>query len=135
MLRSRVVAPWRPGSVRVLPPSEEHQPVRVDTRHLAELISKLYDIHPTGGPLHVELDDGNVDGAKTIVPCYDHYTDVELDALYHGAVPLAELSPGAPVVVNKLGVSTRQLCDEIAAMLNAIPEDERCAMYENGWQG
>src|SRR5688572_17079926 len=85
---------------------------------LLELIRELYAIHSTGGPLHVQLDDGNLDG--TIEPWYDGFTDTELDELYCDGEPIAELPPLAPAVVEGLGRSTRQLCDDIAARLNAM---------------
>lgn len=86
-------------------------------------IRELYRIHPTGGPLHVELDDGNLDG--TIRPYYDCFTVEELDALYHDGTPIAELDPEAPVVLEGLGSSTRQLCDEIAALMNEMSVEDR----------
>lgn len=90
---------------------------------LTELIDELYQIHPTGGPLHVVLDDGNIDGE--IKPWYDGWTAEELDARYYQGWPIPELDPQAPAVIEGLGRSTRQLCDEIAAILNAMPEDAR----------
>lgn len=90
---------------------------------LTELIVALYKIHAVGGPLHVVLDDLNLDG--TITPYYDCYDDQELDELWSDGWRIAELSPEAPVVTEGLGRSMRQLCDEIAALLNAMPEDQR----------
>lgn len=88
-----------------------------------DLVRELYAIHPTGGPLHVQLDDWNIDGQ--IVPYYDGWTGEDLDALYSEGWALAELPAEAPVVVEGLGRSTRQLCDEIAAKLNAMPLADR----------
>lgn len=90
---------------------------------LINLIRELYRIHPTGGPLHVELDDGNLDGL--IRPYYDCFTDEELDALYYEGTPIAELDPEAPAVLEGLGSSTRQLCDEIAALMNVMTVEDR----------
>lgn len=102
------------------------------TDRLTELIRQLYRIHAVGGPLHVALDDGNLDG--TIAPYYDCYTDQELDELWCDGIPIAELSPQAPVVVEGLGRSMRQLCDEIAELLNAMPERDRYAAVERAME-
>jgi hypothetical protein len=88
-----------------------------DTARLVELIGKLYEIHPTGGPLHAVLDDWNLDTA-VIEPYYDGWRDEDLDdALWHG------------------GVSTRALCDEIAALLNAMIVTQRISAlaYADGF--
>jgi hypothetical protein len=88
-----------------------------------ELVEELYEIHPTGGPLHVVLDDGNIDGV--IQPWYDGYTPEELDALYYKGWPIADLPPEAPAVVEGLGVSTRRLCEEIAGLMNGWTVQQR----------
>jgi hypothetical protein len=93
------------------------------TGRLANLIGELYRIHAAGGPLHVQLDDGNLDGV--IEPWYSGYAAEELDALWLEGWPLAELPPECEAVTSGLGRSTRQLCDEIAQILNATPEAER----------
>jgi hypothetical protein len=90
---------------------------------LTELIVELYKIHAVGGPLHVVLDDRNLDGV--IEPYYDCYSEDELDELWYGGWRIAELDLGAPAVAKGLGRSMRQLCDEIAAVLNGMDEDER----------
>jgi hypothetical protein len=90
---------------------------------LLELIRQLYAIHPTGGPLHVQLDDGNLDGE--ITPSYSGFTDDELDALYYDGWLIAELPPEAPAVTEGLGKSTRQLCEKIAAKLNTMSPERR----------
>ena len=92
---------------------------------VAELLAELYAIHSVGGPLHTAVDDYNLDGV--ITPYYDCYTDEELDELYFDGWPIAELSPEAPAVTEGLGRSLRQICDELAALLNAMPETERVA--------
>lgn len=100
-----------------------------DAEHrLAELIAQLYQINPVGGPLHVVLDDGNVDG--WIEPYYSGWPDDELDALWYEGTPIAELDPEAPAVVEGLGMSVRQLCNEIALILNGMPIERRETMYE-----
>jgi hypothetical protein len=93
---------------------------------IAELLAALYAIHPVGGPLHVEVDDGNLDGV--ITPWYDGWPGGDLDELWFEGVPIAELSPMAPAVVEGLGMSTRQICDELAALLNAMTVEEREAV-------
>jgi hypothetical protein len=95
---------------------------------LTELIVALYKIHAVGGPLHSVLDDRNLDGV--ITPWYVGYDDEELDELWHDGWRIADLPPEAPIVVGGLGRSMRQLCDEIAARLNAMPEPQRYAAVE-----
>jgi hypothetical protein len=105
-----------------------------DTARLVELIGKLYEIHATGGPLHSVLDDWNLDTA-VIEPYYDGWRAEDLDALWYGDIPFAELDPLAPAVVERLGVSTRALCDEIAALLNAMTVTQRISAlaYADGF--
>lgn len=88
-----------------------------------KLANDLYAIHPVGGPLHVVLDDGNTD--RTITPYYDCYDPAELDEPYYDGWPIAELNPAAPAVVEGLGRSMRQLCDDIAALMNGWTVEER----------
>lgn len=103
-----------------------------------QLTRELYAIHPTGGPLHTVLEDCNIDG--TIEPYYDGWVGGgwpghdDLDALFYDGIPIAELDPLAPAVVEGLGRSTRQICDELAALLNTMPESDRYAMlaYHDG---
>lgn len=90
---------------------------------LAELIIALYKIHPVGGPLHVVLDDENLGGI--IEPYYACYGTEELDELWYEGWRIADLPPEAPAVAEGLGRSMRQLCDRIAILLNAMPEDQR----------
>lgn len=99
---------------------------------LAYLVTQLYKIHPVGGPLHVVLDDHNLDGV--IQPYYDGWTDADLDADYYEGWSIADLPPEAPAVVEGLGVSTRALCDEIAALLNGMTVSQREAAAEKGWR-
>lgn len=97
-----------------------------NTDRLVKLIEQLYEIHCVGGPLHVVLDDWNVD-VTVVEPWYDGYSSEELDALWYGPTPIAELSPQAPAVVEGLGTSMRALCDEIAALLNGMTVAQRYA--------
>lgn len=97
-----------------------------------ELVRALYEIHMAGGPLHVVLDDWNIDGQ--IKPYYDCYTDEELDELYDGGWKIADLPPEAPVVVEGLGRSMRQLCEEIAALLNAMSLEDRMSVLAYHWR-
>lgn len=130
--------PYTDGSwmIHTEPPiGGQHVPIRVDEwtfGRLTELIVALYKIHAVGGPLHSVLDDGNLDG--TIEPYYDCYDDEELDELWYDGIRIAELHPKAPAVTEGLGRSMRQLCDEIAALLNAMPEDQRYEAVERAQQ-
>jgi hypothetical protein len=97
-----------------------------------ELVRELYEIHPVGGPLHVVLDAANIDGAVT--PYYDCFEPEDLDALYDGGWALKDLPPESPAVVEGLGRSTRQLCDDIAARLNAMPIEDRYSVLAFHWR-
>ena len=68
------------------------------------LADELYDEHPTGGPLHAVLDDWNIDG---------------------------EIKPYDSIEV---GGRTRELCDEIAALMNGWTVDQRYAAMAK-WNG
>lgn len=72
-----------------------------------ELTRGLYAIHSTGGPLHSVLDDWNIDGL--IEPWYGNAED------WDDEVPSG-------------GRTTREICDELAAKLNAMPEADRYSM-------
>ena len=63
----------------------------------ATLVSQLYEIEAVGGPLHSVLDDWNLDGQISPYPGLDCDDD------------------------------TYRLCDQIAALLNAMTESERYA--------
>ena len=95
-----------------------------------ELVRQLYAIHPVGGPLHVQLDDWNIDG--NLMPWCEGYSDAELDRLYDidavGAWPLDELPPEAPVVVEGIGRSMRQICEAIAAKMGPMSEADRMSV-------
>jgi hypothetical protein len=97
------------------------------------LVRELYAIHAVGGPYHVQLDDWNIDGG--IVPAYEYYDDADLDRLYCGQWPLDELDPAAPVVVQGLGRSMRQICDEIAAKMGPMTVEDRMSVlaYHDGF--
>lgn len=104
-----------------------------DTGRAYELLTALYAIHPTGGPLHTAVDDGNLDGV--IDPHYSGWSDTDLDTVYFEGWPIADLPPEAPAVVEGLGQSTRQICDELAALLNAMPERDRAAVVDSRRRG
>lgn len=104
------------------------------TARVVELLKELSAINGVGGPLHVQVDDYNITG--TITPGYDYWEDEELDALYSDGMALGEGHADAPVVVANEGRSLRQICDELAALLNTMPEAERysaLARYDGFW--
>lgn len=94
------------------------------TDHLVRLIRALYCEHVTGGPLHVNLDDNNLDGG--IEPFYRIFTESEL------AKPLDFLDDDLEEFE---GRSLRSICDEIAELLNEMTEPQRYAAiaYWNGY--
>lgn len=75
-----------------------------------ELIKALYVLEPTGGPLHVEVDDWNVEG-ETIVP---HYVIRPYGA--DARVP------------DNYSTETHAVCDELAALLTAMTPQQRRAV-------
>jgi hypothetical protein len=93
------------------------------TARAGELLTQLYAIHPVGGPLHAVVDDWNLDGE--IKPWYVGYDPAELDALYFDGIPIADLDPEAPGIAEAR--SLRQICNELATLLNAMPEADRYA--------
>jgi hypothetical protein len=97
------------------------------------LVRELYRIHAVGGPLHVVLDDWNIDAA-TIEPYYDCYGNDDLDAPYYDGWKIADLDPGAPAVVEGIGRSMRQLCDDIAAKLTAMSIEDRASVLAYHWR-
>lgn len=77
--------------------------------HAVELIRALYALHPTGGPLHVALDDLNLDDDRLpITPAY--------------AIPGYGPRPASPDTYDR---HTHHLCDEIARLLNGMTEGQR----------
>lgn len=74
------------------------------------LIAELYKIHPTGGPLHCELDDWNLD-AEVITPMY--------------AIPARGGYPGHP---DDYSPEIHAVCDELAALLTEMTLDQRYAV-------
>lgn len=67
------------------------------TDRFIELADRLYEEHSTGGPLHVYLDDWNLDG--TVEPFYE--------------------------VLDSDDDETREVCDELAAILNGWTAAQR----------
>jgi hypothetical protein len=95
------------------------------TARFVDLVQSLYAVHPTGGPLHSVLDDWNLAG--TIAPWWDGFTVDELDEPYFEGWPIADLDPGAQAVAQGLGRTTREVCEELAAILNSWTVDQRRA--------
>lgn len=85
------------------------QPVAWDetVAELTQLIRDLYEVAPTGGPLHVELDDWNLD-ADTIVPMYE--------------IPPHGHAPGHP---DRYSRRVHELCDRIAELMTPLPQGWR----------
>ena len=81
-----------------------------------KLIKRLYELEPTGGPLHVELDDWNLDG--DITPMY--------------VLPPYGETPGHP---DHYSAETHDLCDRIAAILNPMKVGWRGSVlaHAEGW--
>jgi hypothetical protein len=106
-----------------------------ETERVVDLVRELYDLPGcgVGGPLHVALDDCNLD-VREIEPWYNGWSGENLDALHYQGVPVAELDPGSPAAVEGLGVSIRQVCDEIAAILNRMTVPQRYAAMAY-WDG
>lgn len=90
------------------------------------LVRELYAIHPTGGPLHVQLDDWNIDG--DIVPIYKGWLPRQLEARYLDGWPVDDEAQ-VP------GRSLRQLCDEIAAKMGPMTLEDRMSVlaYHDGF--
>lgn len=81
------------------------------TARFIDLHNALYDLEPTGGPLHSVLDDWNLDGI--IEP---HWPAL---GIVH---TLEDLDHDAPVLQH-----IRHLCTELAAILNGWTEPQRYA--------
>lgn len=101
------------GSPTELPPTADR---------IKELLHRLYEDlgHGTGGPLHVAVDDYNLDDeSQALIPSYRWDPPIEdTDGPY---------SP-----------ETRQVCDELSELLQACSEPERYAVlydYDYGLPG
>ena len=91
-----------------------------DVAEAAALIKRLYELEPAGGPLHVELDDMNLQG--DITPYYSAEDRLTSDGL---------LIPGYP---DRYSEEVHQLCDRIAELLTEMPVGWRysvVAHFEN----
>lgn len=70
-----------------------------DVAEAVRLLGRLYELEPTGGPLHVEVDDWNVDEDE-IKPAYetrshpDHYSAATHEVCDQLAALLTEMTPG-----------------------------------------
>lgn len=78
-------------------------------RRAVALVGRLYELEAVAGPLHVEVDDGNLDGQE-IVPCYEF--------------------PGYP---DRYSAETHEVCDELAALLTAMTPPQRRAVIAAHW--
>lgn len=87
------------------------------TGRVVELIRDLYELHPTGGPLHASLDDWNVDYDGHLVPLY--------------AIPANRYRDAMP---DDYDERTHQLCDEISRLLLAMTVPQRFAALAY-WEG
>lgn len=67
-----------------------------DIAEAVELLKRLYELEPTGGPLHVEVDDWNIDH-DVILPTYE--------------------SPGFP---DHYSAETHEVCDKLANLFNKM---------------
>lgn len=87
--------------------------------HAVELIRELYTAHPTGGPLHVQLEDGNLyDDQKPFTPAF--------------AIPGYGLRKAIP---DDYDERTHQVCNEIAGLLNGMTEEQRFAVRAAAFEG
>lgn len=104
-----------------------------DIKRALELVRDLYQINAVGGPLHAVLDDWNIED-QFLEPYYNGLDDDELDEPYYAGIPIADLPPEAPAVVEGLGRSMRQLCDEIVRLFKAMPVEDRLSVlaYHSG---
>lgn len=89
-----------------------------DVEHGAELVRRLYELEPTGGPLHPELDDWNIE-AETITPVY-------------------EIPPhpgGAAGYPDSYSAEVHQIADELAALLTGMSNGVRGSVlaHAEGW--
>jgi hypothetical protein len=75
-----------------------------DIAAAVELLKRLYELEPTGGPLHVEVDDWNI-----------HYDMI---------TPVYEM-PGFP---DHYSVETHEVCDKLAALLTVMPVGWRASV-------
>lgn len=92
-----------------------------DVAEAVSLIKRLYELEPTGGPLHVELDDMNLH-YDTITPSYS----LEPRQAADGS-PI----PGYP---DRYSVEVHELCDRIAEILTPMTEGWRISVVAH-WEG
>ena len=67
------------------------------------LVQRLYELHGAGGPLHVQLDDGNLDMPSGMEPMY--------------AIPAGGLRPARPDLYD---AETHEVCDRICALMTPM---------------
>lgn len=96
-------------------------PVLFDTEieECARLINELYELCPTGGPLHCELDDMNL-GALQITPMY--------------AIP-ASANGMRKAIEDDYSEEVHRICDRIAELMNGMTEGQRASAvaHHEGW--
>jgi hypothetical protein len=87
------------------------------TGRVIELIRELYEIYPTGGPLHAALDDWNVEYDGHLKPLY--------------AIPAYGPRPASP---DDYDARTHEVCDEVSARLLSMTVPQRFAALAY-WEG
>ena len=102
---------------------EAGQPVAYDedVAECVKLITRLYELEPAGGPLHVQLDDMNLH-YKVITPSY---------SMPDRITSSGALLPGYP---DRYSEEVHQLCDRIAEILTPMTEGWRISVVAH-WEG
>lgn len=85
-------------------------------QRLAELVAELYSMPEcgVGGPLHIVLDDGNIDD-EGIYFC------------------MRSIREHFSVVQGLNGNAIIEVCSEIAEILLSMPMEQRQELYESNW--
>ena len=93
-----------------------------DIAVVVELLKQLYEREPTGGPLHVEVDDWNISG-EVIKPLYGTEDRIASSGL---------LIPGYP---DRYSAETHEICDKLAALFTTMPVGWRASAlaHHEGW--
>lgn len=97
---------------------------------LLKLITRLYQSHPTGGPLHVQLDDGNLDGdSRQWEPAYYLFVDEEnFSCLVYVCERICELMAPLTPDEREAVVDSRDTSRDFAWPFDtpALPTDPAC---------